>query len=182
MSDVPYDIDEPYRFKDPLDMDDARQASRRVAEIRREAEQAHRDAVRVKAEKEVAYRMAYSAEIVRLKNGGEASTTAAERARGEDAVRDHLKAFRIAEGMVDAAKERLRGIEGERSLLKSLIDASVWMMRGPEARTPDGPVIGAGMPSGSGNWRCPRCGLRNEGWAATCGRCAFNRQTAEVAT
>lgn len=192
MGDVPLDLEAPYRLNDPLEMDDARRASRRVAEIRRDAERAHREAVEAKADAERDYREAYAKEIVRLKADGEASTTAAERARGEDNVKDKLRAFRLAEGMVDAAKERLRGVEGERSLLKSLIDASARMMYGPEARPPDGRVYGAGEPGiGVGEeyargeaeataWACSSCGQRNAGWADRCGRCAMPRVEVEA--
>jgi hypothetical protein len=180
MTDVPYNIDEPYQLNDPLEMDDARRASRRVAEIRRDAENEHRRAVQAKADAEREYRQALAIEIVRLKNGGESSTAATERARGEDAVKDKLREFRVAEGMVDAAKERLRGIEGERSLLKSLIDASARMMVGPEARPPDGHVYGEGKPPAvtrrgrvaiyPREWTCV-CGTANTDYARVCHSC-----------
>lgn len=117
-------LEQPYRQGNPLDIDDARRAARRASEIRRSAESDYRTAIDDRARKEATYRQKLSEAIVRLKADGEASTTASERARGEKSVEQALIDFRVAEGMVDAHKQRLIGIEGERSMLKSLIDYS----------------------------------------------------------
>ena len=103
----------------PLEIDEARRASRRMAEQRREAEEAHEAQVRVAADAEAEYRKAYALAFV------EAEGTAAEReavakAGSSDACRERD----VAAGMVKVMGERLRGLEGERSMLKSLIDWS----------------------------------------------------------
>lgn len=106
-------------------MDDAREASRRAARIRRDAEAEFREAIADCAAKEAHYRELLSKAIVDLKaTTGVSSTEATERARGEASVKQALINFRVAEGMLKAYEQRLRGIEGERSQLKSLIDYS----------------------------------------------------------
>lgn len=117
-------LERPYqRGEDPLEIDDARVAARRVSRLRRTAEADFRDAVEAAASAESDYRQAISKAIVDLKaQQGVTSTEAQERARG-DCFKELVK-YRVAEGMVKAAEQRLRGIEGERSLLKSLVDYS----------------------------------------------------------
>ena len=103
----------------PLEIDEARRAARRLAEQRREAEQAHEDQVRVAADAEADYRKAYAHAFV------VAEGTAAEReaiAKSESA--SECRERDVAAGMVKVMGERLRGLEGERSMLKSLIDWS----------------------------------------------------------
>lgn len=124
-----YDLDRPYREADPLDMADAREASRRVSRMRRDAEQLHRRSVSERAEAERSYRELRATAMLRLrvpKEGEKAppATLLRELADGESEVAAALERLRIAEGMVDAWRERLRSIEGERSMLKSLIDWS----------------------------------------------------------
>ena len=118
------ELDRPYKQDDPLDMDDARRAAHRMAQIRREREADYRTAIEDRAAKEAEYRKNLSLAIVRLRGEGVASSAAPEAARGDDTVKQSLIDFRIAEGMVDAHKQRLQGVEGERSMLKSLIDYS----------------------------------------------------------
>lgn len=118
-----YDLDAPYRLDDPLEQRDARLASRRVSQMRRDAEALLRSAVTTRATNEAAYREALAKAIVRAKVDHGASV-ARELAHEDAAVKKALREFRIAEGMVDAWKERLKSIEGERSMLKSLIDWS----------------------------------------------------------
>lgn len=117
------DIERPYQQGDPLDMDDAREASRRSSEMRREAEEALRQAVERRAEAEAEYRKRLAVAIVHKRQEAPA-TVAKDLAHGEPEVSEAMVAFRIAEGMVDAAKERLRTIEGDRSQLRGLIDFS----------------------------------------------------------
>lgn len=117
------ELDRPYKQGDPLDLDDARKASRRCSELRRAAEAELRNAVEECGRKEGAYRQALAKEIV-TKRQEHPATVAVDLAKGEKNVNEALVAFRIAEGMVDAHKERLRTIEGERSQLKSLVDWS----------------------------------------------------------
>lgn len=117
------DLDRPYKEADPLDMDDAREASRRSSRMRRDAEAELIRRVADRAEKEGAYRMELAKEIVRQKVE-HGSTVAKEVAHGERPVFLALVEFKTAEGMVEASKERLKTLEGERSMLKSLIDWS----------------------------------------------------------
>lgn len=123
MSNHLLDIERPYKQGDPLDMEDAREASRRSSVLRRQAEAELRAAVEDRAEKEGAYRKALAQKIVELRSECSA-TEAKERARGEEPVVSKMIEFRVAEGMVDAHKERLKTIEGDRSQLKSLVDYS----------------------------------------------------------
>lgn len=107
---------------DPLDIDDARVAARRLAEKRREAEDQHRKAIEAAADAERDYRREYAQAIL------QAEGTAAAREAQAKADSAHAAYLRdLAAGMVKAATERLRGLEGERSILKSLIDWSARM-------------------------------------------------------
>lgn len=106
-------------LKQPLDLDDARIAAQRMATLRRGAEDALEVQVGVAAEKEAAYRKAYSQAFVK------AEGTAAEReAVAKAQVSKECSERDVAAGMVKVQTERLRGLEGERSMLKSLIDWS----------------------------------------------------------
>ena len=105
----------------PLDIDDARRASRRLAELRREAEDTHERLTDEAAEAERAYRKAYAQAFV------QATGTAAEReAVAKAAASDEAYVRDLKAGMVKVQVERLRGLEGERSQLKSLTE---WSMR-----------------------------------------------------
>lgn len=105
----------------PLDIDDARRASRRLAELRRDAENAHEQLTGEAAEAERSYRKAYSEAFV------QASGTAAEReAKAKAIASDEAYVRDLKAGMVKVQVERLRGLEGERSQLKSLTE---WSMR-----------------------------------------------------
>lgn len=117
------DLERPYREQDPLDMDDARLASRRVSRLRRDAEAQLVKRAREKGEKESEYRRLRSIAITEARADGPA-TTAKEMADGDAEVRRALIEWKVAEGMYDAARERVKGVEGERSMLKSLIDWS----------------------------------------------------------
>jgi hypothetical protein len=117
------DLEKPYRESDPLDVDDARQASRRASQMRRDAERERIDRGTKKAEAEVAYRKARATAIMRLKME-HGSTVAKELADGEDDVSPLLLEKMKADTLYDAAGERLKTLEGERSMLKSLIDWS----------------------------------------------------------
>lgn len=117
------DLERPYREQDPLDMDDARAASRRVSRLRRDAEAQLVKRAREKGEKESEYRRLRSIAITEARADGPA-TTAKEMADGDSKVRKALVEWKVAEGMYDAARERVKGVEGERSMLKSLIDWS----------------------------------------------------------
>lgn len=108
-------------MRQPLDLDDARHASRRLAELRREAEDEHERLTKEAAEKERLYRRAYSEAFV------QAEGTAGEReAKAKAESADEAYDRDLAAGMVKVQAERLKGLEGERSQLKSLIE---WSMR-----------------------------------------------------
>lgn len=117
------DIERPYREGDPLDADDAREASRMSSRLRRNAEAELRQAVENRGNAEGNYRMLLAKAIVRMRQDHPA-TVAVDMAKGEEDVNKALIDFRIADGMVDAHKERLRSIEGDRSQLRGLIDFS----------------------------------------------------------
>lgn len=103
----------------PLDLDDARRAARRLAELRRDAENAHEDSVEKAAQAERDYRKAYSRAFVAAEGtAGEREAKAKADSADEAYVRD------LAAGMAKVAQERLRGLEGERSMLKSLLEWS----------------------------------------------------------
>jgi hypothetical protein len=109
------------RLEQPLEIDDARRASRRLAELRREAEDSHETMTKEAAEAERVYRKKYAEEFIRATGtAGEREAKAKAESADEAYVRD-LKA-----GMVKVQVERLRGLEGERSQLKSLTE---WSMR-----------------------------------------------------
>jgi hypothetical protein len=108
-------------LEEPLEIDDARRASRRLAGMRRDAEQAHEDFTRQAAEKEQAYRKAFAQAFI------QATGTAAEReAVAKSEASQEAYERDLAAGMVKVCVERLRGLEGERSQLKSLTE---WSMR-----------------------------------------------------
>lgn len=108
-------------LEQPLEIDDARRASRRLAEMRREAEDEHARLTTEAAEKERLYRKAYSQAFVQT------SGTAAEKeAKAKELSADECYERDLAAGMVKVQVERLRGLEGERSQLKSLVE---WSMR-----------------------------------------------------
>lgn len=103
----------------PLEIDEARLAARRMAEQRRAAEDALQVQVDKAAEAERDYRKAYAQAFV------QAEGTAAEReAIAKSASADECYERDLAAAMVKVATERLRGLEGERSMLKSLVDWS----------------------------------------------------------
>lgn len=108
-------------LEQPLEIDDARRASRRLAEMRRDAEDAHEQLTKDAAEAERLYRKAYSQAFV------QATGTAAEReAKAKAEASQEAYERDLAAGMVKVQVERLRGLEGERSQLKSLVE---WSMR-----------------------------------------------------
>lgn len=109
----------PLTLENPLDIDDARRASRRLAEARRSAEDALESFTRKAAETEQAYRKAYARAFI------QATGTAAEReAIAKSEASPQAFDRDLAAGLAKVQVERLRGLEGERSQLKSLTDWS----------------------------------------------------------
>lgn len=122
------DLEKPYReLGDPLMMDDARNAAHVTAQMRRRAEEELERRVQTKATTEAEYREKLAKEIV-IQKAEHGATAAKELAHQDAEVKKALIAFKVAEGMVLASKERLEGLEGERSMLKSLIDWSATIM------------------------------------------------------
>jgi hypothetical protein len=121
-------------LSDPLDLDDAREAARALSRQRREAERFHERLTEEAAAAERSYRKAYAEAFVK------ATGTAAEReAKARSEASDAAYARDLKAGMVKVAAERLRGLEGERSMLKTLME---WSARVLEQGTPDGQVFG----------------------------------------
>lgn len=109
----------PLELEEPLDIDDARRAALAMARQRRNAEELLEQQVSTAAEAEATYRRAFANAFIR------AIGTAAEREAiaKRDSAKE-AKARDIAAGMVKVLTERLRGLEGERSMLKSLTEWS----------------------------------------------------------
>lgn len=103
----------------PLEIDEARLASRRMAEQRRAAEDDLQQRVERAAETERLYRLAFSRAFIAAEG-----TAAAREAEAKAKSADECYARDLAAGMVRVQTERLRGLEGERSQLKSLTDWS----------------------------------------------------------
>lgn len=117
-------------LQQPLDIDDARAASRRLAELRRAAEDALESQVEASAEAERTYRKALSRAHVEVAGEG----TAAEReARARAAAADAAYDRDLSAGMVKVCIERLRGLEREGAALRSLIE---WSQRMYEREQP----------------------------------------------
>lgn len=112
----------PLLMEQPLEIDDARRASRRLAELRRGAEDAHSKQVHEAAQKERDYRKAYAQAFLGAEGTVAEREEVARQATADDAYQRDLTA-----GMVKVCAERLRGLEGERSQLKSLIEWSARM-------------------------------------------------------
>jgi hypothetical protein len=118
----------PLTLTQPLDIDDARIASRRLSEQRRAAEQELEKLTEKAADAEATYRKMLARAFV----AAEGSTAAEREANARAAVVDHSYARDLSAGMVKVQTERLRGLEGERAMLRALID---WSMRiGEEQR------------------------------------------------
>lgn len=124
----PLTLTDPLNVQHALDVNDAREAGRNIVRFRNHALSQHHDFVKAAAEKEAAYHETRAKAIVELK-AEHGATAAPKLADGDKRVRDALIAWRIASGLVDASKERLRGIEGDRSTLKSIIDWSASLNR-----------------------------------------------------
>ena len=114
----------PLTLTDPLSIDEGRLAAQAISRQRRGMEDMVEKSVEEAADAEANYRKAYAEAFI------QAEGTAAE--REAIAKRDSAKEARerdIKAGMVKVMHERLRGLEGERSLLKSLLDWSAGLNR-----------------------------------------------------
>jgi len=111
--------DLPFTLEQPLDVSDARIASRKLADQRRAAEKEHEALTIQAAEAEREYRKAYARAFIESDGIAEARKASAQASTADLSYMRDLKA-----GMVKVKAEQLRGLEGERSMLKSLIDWS----------------------------------------------------------
>ncbi len=93
-----------------------------MSETRRSVEDAYKDAGVKATDAELAYRKAYSQAYAKRRIAGEGDGAADRYARGEAAALAHERDGAAA--TVKFLSERLKGLEGDRSLLKSLIDWS----------------------------------------------------------
>lgn len=107
---------------DPLDIDDARVAARRLAEKRREAEVHYRKAIEDAADAKREYHKEYAKAIIKAEG-----TAAVKEALAKAEAADARYFSDLADGYVKAQQEVLKTLEGERSMLKSLIDMSAKM-------------------------------------------------------
>lgn len=124
--------DGPLFIEQPLEISDARRAARRLAELRRDAEQQHERRIQEAAEAERDYRR----EMAKAFVGAEGGTAAQREALARAACADAAYLRDLSAGMVRAAQERLRGLEGERSMLKSLISLSEVQARMMDGQQP----------------------------------------------
>lgn len=126
-------------LQQPLDIDDARTASRRLAELRRAGEDDLAKQVEASAEAERTYRKALSrAHVEQAGEGTAAEREAKARAAAADAAYDRD----LAAGMVKVCTERLRGLEREGAALRSLIE---WSQRMYEREVPPASVTYGGQ-------------------------------------
>lgn len=135
---IPFSLDNPVRFTQPLDSDEARTALRDVAEQRRQAREWKQRAMADAAEKERTYRRARARSWALAPAG-----SAKER---EDWVNDNTADARydrdVALYLIKAADERLAEVDAERASLHKLCEWSMRMMdvsgREPAATDPIG--------------------------------------------
>lgn len=106
-----------YRLDDPLHAEQARDAARTMASLRRRAEQDLEAAVREAAQAEHDYRKALAKAFV----VADEATAAAREAGARAAVAEQALRRDITAGLVKVCMERLRGLEGERAMLRQLI-------------------------------------------------------------
>jgi hypothetical protein len=89
---------------------------------RRDAVDAYRESIEQAAREDANYRLAWAKAIVSAEG-----TAQAREAYAEEHTNDLRVVRDIANGLVKVHKEKLDGLEGERSLLKSLVDWSARM-------------------------------------------------------
>jgi hypothetical protein len=111
----------PLHLKNPLALDEARAAARALAEQRRAAEKNLEDAVESAAQAEADYRRRLAQAFIQTEG-----TAAAREAEARSKTADDCYRRDLAAGMVKVCTERLRGLEGERAMLRALID---WSMK-----------------------------------------------------
>lgn len=100
-----------------MSVQEAREAAHKIARQRRDAEENLKSCVQEAADAEHKYRKGLAKAILEAE-GTQAVREAVARSETASLARDRD----IARGMERVAQERLRGLEGERSILKSLMD------------------------------------------------------------
>lgn len=127
----PLTIEQLYEQGDPLDLDDGRRAAHQQAKIQRRALDDLESRVGAAAGSELEYRKALAVEIIRLRSDGVPVTVAGDLARGDDGVAALKQARDLADGMVTAQRERVRELEGERAMLRELLEYSRRVLTNP---------------------------------------------------
>lgn len=113
----------PLLLEQPLAIDDARRASHALAQQRRAAETDLDRLTREAAEAERVYRRTLAKAFLTAEGNSAAMREAHAKAEASDAGFDRD----LAVGLVKACHERLRGLEGERSQLKTICEWSARM-------------------------------------------------------
>lgn len=113
----------PLLLENPLEIDDARRASHALAQQRRAAEEELDRLAREAAEAE---RLARK-DLARAFLIAEGDTAAMREAHARSLAADAFYRRDLAVGLVKAQHERLRGLEGERSQLKTICEWSAKM-------------------------------------------------------
>lgn len=113
----------PLLLEHPLEIDDARRASHALAQQRRAAEVDLTRLTEEAAEAERQYRKTLSQSFLVAEGGSAAHREADAKARAADA--GYERDLKV--GLVKACHERLRGLEGERSQLKTICEWSAKM-------------------------------------------------------
>lgn len=102
-----------------LDLDEARIAARKIATARREVETLLQDQIELAADAEAEYRKKYATTFL----GADGSMQLREQ-RAKLATADLAQNRDIKQGMVKVFQERLKGLEGERAMLRLFADWS----------------------------------------------------------
>lgn len=122
MSNLPYVLEGRYTRGHPLDMEDARGAARAFGEMRRSARAMLETAVEAHAEAEREYRRGRARAYVTV----EAKTAGERDSKVDDMAADLRYVRDVKKGLVDAAKEKLAEVDGERASFHRLLE---WSMR-----------------------------------------------------
>lgn len=116
-----------------LSYQEARTAGVKLSRARRQTEDSLREAINTAAQKNAVYRQAKAEAIVTAK-AEHPATVAVEIAQGSKTVRDADIERRVADGMVDVFKERLRLHDQDRATLHRLME---WSMKvAPDGELP----------------------------------------------
>ena len=112
----------PLILTQPLDLDDAREAARQMSVQRRNTESMLEEQNKTAADAEHSYRKAFARAFIQAE-GTAAAREAIARAESADEARERD----IQERIFKVLQERLRGLEGERAMLRALMEWSMKM-------------------------------------------------------